>query len=66
MRRHVLVAGTVFTIVTAAQMARFLFGWPITIAGMSVPVWASAIAAVGAGVMAAWGLRLYLRTTAQI
>jgi hypothetical protein len=30
--------------VTVLQFLRFAFGWPVTIEGMAVPVWASGIA----------------------
>jgi hypothetical protein len=41
-----LVAVVVFALVAVLQLVRFLMGWEVTIDGMSVPPWASAIAAV--------------------
>lgn len=61
MRSYVLVASIVFDIVFALQLARLLVGWPVRVGDVSVPLWPSAIAAVLAGFMAVWGLRLYLR-----
>jgi len=39
-------------LIAALQFVRFFFAWPITIEGTAIPVWASAIAAVVAGVLA--------------
>ena len=62
MRTYVLVSSLVFDAVTALQLVRLLLGWPVSVAGVSVPVWASGIAAVVAGSLAPWGLRAYLRS----
>lgn len=62
MRTYVLVSSLVFDAITALQLARLLLRWPVTVAGVSVPVWASGIAAVVAGSLAAWGLRVYVRS----
>lgn len=40
-------------LLAAFQFARFIFGWPVTVEEMDVPVWASAIVAVVAGALAA-------------
>jgi hypothetical protein len=61
MRTYVLVSSLVFDAITALQLARLLLGWPVSVAGVTVPVWASAIAALVAGSLAVWGLRVYLR-----
>jgi hypothetical protein len=39
--------------IAALQFCRFIFAWPITIEGATVPVWASGIATVVAGGLAA-------------
>jgi sterol desaturase/sphingolipid hydroxylase (fatty acid hydroxylase superfamily) len=41
-----LVAVVVFALVAVLQLVRFLMGWEVTVDGVSIPVWASAIAAV--------------------
>ena len=61
MRSYVLLSSFVFGILTAIQLARLLLGWPIVIAGASVPLWVSAIAAIVAGSLAVSGVRLLLR-----
>lgn len=35
------------------QLGRVLLGWPVLVAGTAVPLWASAVAAVVAGGLAA-------------
>lgn len=62
MRTYVLASGLVFDAITALQLARLLLGWPVTVAGFVVPLWASAIAAVVAGSLAVWAMRLYVHT----
>jgi hypothetical protein len=39
-------------LIAVVQLVRFVFAWPITIEGMAIPVWASPIAAIIAGVLA--------------
>jgi hypothetical protein len=39
--------------IAVLQVVRFSFAWPITINGTDIPVWASAIAAIVAGGLAA-------------
>ena len=39
-------------LIAALQLVRFIFAWPITIEGTAIPVWASAVAAVVAGLLA--------------
>lgn len=60
MRSYVLLSSIVFGILTAVQLVRLVLAWPIVIAGASVPVWASAIAALVAGSLAVSGIRLLL------
>lgn len=62
MRTYVLASGLVFDAITVLQVARLLFGWPVNVAGFVVPLWASAIAAVVAGSLAVWAMRLYMQT----
>lgn len=38
--------------IAIAQVIRFFLAWPVTINGFSVPLWASAIAAVACGSLA--------------
>ena len=46
------LAAVVFAIVSILQLARAAVGWPITIGTVEVPVWASWLACVLAGVLA--------------
>ena len=41
-----IVAALLLAMVAIAQTVRFFLGWPVTINGFSVPLWASAVLAV--------------------
>ena len=47
-----LVAVVVFSLVSLLQLVRLLSGWEVTINGMAVPLWASAVAFVVAAALA--------------
>ena len=57
MRRYELVSGILFTIVALAQLTRTLLGWPVQIAGVSVPLWPSGLAFLITGSLAVWAFR---------
>jgi len=57
MRRYELVSGIIFTIVALAQLTRTLLGWPVQIAGVTVPLWPSGLAFVITGSLAVWAFR---------
>ena len=52
MARSRTIASLLLGLIAVAQALRFALGWPVTINGFSVPLWASAIAAVVAGGLA--------------
>jgi hypothetical protein len=47
-----ILAAVIFTIVALLQLLRAVSGWELTIDAVVVPVWASWVAAVVAGVLA--------------
>jgi hypothetical protein len=57
MRRYATVSGVFFGLLAIVQLARLLFRWPVHVASMSVPLWASALAVVIAGALATWAFR---------
>ena len=61
MRRYVLVSGLFLALLTCVQLLRLILRWPITVAGASIPLWASAIAALIAGSLAIWAFRVSAR-----
>lgn len=65
MRSYLLVSTIVFGLLTAGQVTRLLLGWPVVVAGASVPLWVSAIAAVVVGTLAVSGMRLLLKSPAS-
>lgn len=64
MRTYVIVSAVVFDFITAVQLVRLFLGWPVQVAGFSVPVWASGIAALIVGSLAVWGMRLVFQARA--
>ena len=57
MRRYEMVTGAFFGLLTTVQLARLLFRWPVQVASVSVPLWASALAVVITGAFATWAFR---------
>ena len=52
MKPFTRIAALLLALVAVLQATRFLAGWPGTIDGFGVPVWASAVFAALAGVLA--------------
>ena len=57
MRRYERVSGIFFLLLAILQLARVIRGWPVQVAGVSVPVWASVIACLITGSLAVWAYR---------
>jgi hypothetical protein len=51
-KNYCRLAAAIFTIVAVLQLARAVLGWDVTIATFVLPIWASWIAFVVAGVLA--------------
>lgn len=50
------LAGAIFAIVAVLQLVRAVRGWPVTVAGTEIPIWASWVALVIAGLLSWVGL----------
>jgi hypothetical protein len=57
MRRYEQVSGVFFSLIAIVQLARLLLRWPVQVATVSVPLWASAIAVLITAALAAWAFR---------
>jgi hypothetical protein len=57
MRRYELVSGTFFSLLALVQLTRVVLGWPVQVASVTVPIWASVVACLVAGWLAVWGFR---------
>jgi hypothetical protein len=55
--KYVVVSGVLFGVVAVLQAVRALYQWPVQIAGFDVPMWASWVAVVVAGVLCVWAFR---------
>ncbi len=58
---YFLLTAVVFAGVAGAQLLRAVFGWDATIAGWSVPLWVSWVAAAVTAVLAYLGVGFYLK-----
>ncbi len=57
MRRYELVSGAFFSLLALVQLTRVVLGWPVQVATVAVPVWASVLACLVAGSLAVWAFR---------
>ena len=57
MRRYELVSGVVFALLGATHLVRLAMRWPAQVAGVSVPLWPSALAALFSAGLALWAFR---------
>jgi hypothetical protein len=61
-RRYSLVSSLVFAAVALGHLLRAIAGWPIVLGDWQPPLAVSWAVALGAGALAAWGLRRAART----
>ena len=52
MKPFSVIAAVVFVLVALAQLVRLVLGWPVVVNGISIPLWASAIACLVAAGLA--------------
>lgn len=52
MKPYTTAASIVFTLVAIAQLLRFALRWPVTIDGIDIPLWVSAIVCLIAATLA--------------
>jgi hypothetical protein len=57
MRRYEQVSGAFFSLLAIVQLTRAVVGWPVQVATISVPVWASVVAFLITGSFAIWAFR---------
>jgi hypothetical protein len=57
MRRYAMVSGAFFSLLAAVQLTRFVLHWPVQVADVAVPLWASLLAFVVASAFAIWAFR---------
>ena len=46
---YIKLSGTIFFLVAAFHLLRFINGWEVTLGGWSFPLWLSLLAVIGAG-----------------
>ena len=57
MRRYEQVSGAFFGLLAAVQLTRFVLHWPVQVADVAVPLWASLLAFCVALTFAIWAFR---------
>jgi hypothetical protein len=63
MRRYALLSGTLFALLALVQLTRVVLQWPVRVASVDVPLWASVIAFLLAGGFSIWAFRLHASAT---
>jgi hypothetical protein len=58
-RSFSLTAAIIFAIIALLQLARAVFGWPVTIDAYAVPLWLSWVAFIVAGGLSYFGWKAY-------
>jgi hypothetical protein len=57
MNRYAQFSGIFFSLLALVQLTRVVLRWPVQVADVTVPVWASALAFVIAATFAVWAFR---------
>ena len=57
MQRYVQVSGMFFGLMALIQLTRTILQWPIQVAQVTVPVWASGVAFLVTATFAFWAMR---------
>jgi hypothetical protein len=57
MKSYQQASGAVFSVIAVAQLTRVVMAWPVQVATVTVPVWASVVACVITGSLAIWAFR---------
>jgi hypothetical protein len=56
-RRYEQVSGAFFCLLAVAQLTRVVLHWPVQVADVAVPLWASILAFLVASTFAIWAFR---------
>jgi hypothetical protein len=56
-KTYCAISATLFTMVSIAHLLRLILGWPVDIAGLSVPMFVSLMGFAVPGSLAIWGFR---------
>lgn len=65
MHRYVLVSGLFLALLACVQLLRLILRWRVTVAGLEIPLWLSAIAALIVGSLAIWAFRVNARASSS-
>jgi hypothetical protein len=57
MRRYEQVSGAFFCLLAVVQLTRVVLHWPVQVADVAVPQWASLLACCVASAFAVWAFR---------
>ena len=58
MGRYVRFSGAFFGVLALVQLTRTVLGWPVRVADVTIPIWASALAFAIASSFAIWAFRV--------
>jgi len=58
MSRYEQASGAFFCLIAAVHLTRVVFRWPVQVADVAVPLWASVLAFLVAAAFATWAFRV--------
>jgi hypothetical protein len=61
MRRYIQTSGAFLALLALVQLTRALSGWPVQVATVAVPIWASAVAFIITASLATWAFHSVTR-----
>ena len=62
-RVYVTVSALIFMLMAVVHLLRLAEGWPVLVGSFSLPIWASILAILVIGGLAAWGFLLLFKPT---
>ena len=63
MKRYALLSGMMFALLALVQLTRVVLQWPVRVATVDVPLWASVLAFLITASLSVWAFRLNAATT---
>jgi hypothetical protein len=66
MKGYAQASAAFFSLLAIVQLIRVVLGWPVQVAGVQIPIWASIIAFLIVSALAVWGFRSTSRLTAAV
>ena len=66
MRGYIITSGAIFGVGALIHVFRLIFGWPILVADLVVPIWVSWVSLIVTSLFAVWAVLSFRRTNGDI